>query len=737
MPPRTAEFPRPRNRLLGRLALIAAASLLVPATARAGLFDSLKEATKTFRKIKQEVSSQLGSKPVPASPQPAAAPNTAASQPASQPAPAIPQPAVNTNSAASQPPAANPVGTQSGAVSPASATGNPAPVAVAQKVVGPVLGDNDVAVDNAPAYTVSLHGSHLAEAHMQGSRYVVTVDGVTGPRVDAVLSTYTQFATSGQAYQAVAMSDDGRHYAYEARVRGKIEVIEDGRQILKFPRHGVIQSNNCYLFFSPHGGAHLFFAATQANTTEMEMWVDGKPVPSFDGYSGNPFVFKFSPDGKHYLYAGLPENRSPKRLLVVDGKRMGYPLSGLFLGPEQLRFTADSQHVLYVRTTKYPLEAVFEDGKPVVSGVQEIDSLVTAPKGSSYAVVATGGPNNSQDAVYLNGKEVPGTRGNNNGASDVSHPVARFSPDGKHLAVACNYGAGNAYVVLDGKQGDTYDKIHVGNSESDPNAMKFSPDSRSCGYFADAGSKTFAVVDGHEYDPGFAGAGQIYFSAEGHHVAVIGEKADDSGQVLYIDGKPVSTAHGGFSGSFAFDRDGSHWMIHGQGLVVDGQSLPVSGMTEMPCQFSPDGSEVAVAGVYGPQSQYWGMFLYNTSTRRIQCLTKGDVIDGVFSQIPGNPNDPDNHIVFSPDSKHLYYACSEHVSGQKYSQAMIYIDGEKTGAQLEYGMRVFPSEVQLPPAQISACWQVGADDKLHVLSPVGSEVERITITPPRGGLGVM
>jgi hypothetical protein len=686
---RTATLRRLQHGLIGQLALIACMSLLAAPTARAEAFDQFPQLTKIVKKIKHE----LGKRPAPT------------------PAPATPG------------------GTQSGSVTPASGSSNVGPVAVAQKVVGPLELGSDAGISDAangmvlPAYTVSLHGSHLATVRMKGSRYVVTVDGVDGPRIDAILTSYDSLSNNSMGTaEAVVMSDDGRHYAYLARVGAKIEVVEDGRIILQFPRNAY--AFPYHLVFSPHAGAQLLFVAQSKTDENAVLWVNGQPAPAyFPTPPGQDPIVTFSADGRHYLYLGAPALGSSQRVLVVDGKKQSYSVEGFM----QAQFTADGRHVLVVTSGgagKTPDDQVLLDGKPAVTA-ETIDGLVTAPTGSSYAAVVDN-DSHSRYAVYLNGKEVPGTGGRmSGGGTDFRQPVPRFSPDGQHLAVACNYGAGKAYVVLDGKQGETYDKIHVGKAESDPSAMKFSSDSKRFGYFADAGSQSFAVIDGHEYDKGFNSPGEIHFSAEGDHVAVIGEKADVSGGVLYIDGKLVFTAAGGISGSFVFDRDGSHWMLEGPQPVVDGQSLPVEGGFGL---FSPDGSEVAAAGEY--RTQYWGLFLYNTSTRRLRLLTKGTILGYNSGAVSSANADENTHrVVFSPDSKHLYYA-ARGVNQQQH--ASIYVDGEKTAMQFDPGN--FPPSGTFASAQKAGCWYVSADDKLHALIAVNNEVERIIMTPPPGSL---
>ena len=709
----TVKLRRLRNGLIGPLVLIASMSLLVAPTAHAGFFDQLKQASQAFKQIKHEVGNLPASTPAPTNQQPATAPHTTVTQP----------------------PSSKPSATLSGTVSPASASSSSSPMTIAQKIVGPILSGNDTIGNGISPYSVSPHGSHFASVHMQGSRYVVTVDGKDGPRVSAVIPIFNSLQSDRATAEAVAMSNDGKHYAYVARVRGKIVVFEDGRKILQFSQQGAIQMNY-YLVFSPLGGAHLFFAATKYNTEDEELWVDGKPAPlyiSHIGEYGSPFNVMFSADGQHYLYVGTPGNRSSKRVLIMDGKQVSYSVEGIDQSPAVApRFTADGRYVLCVtngyvgKTNRKHVGKVLLDGKPVVTA-EFIDSLVTAPMGSRFATVVDN-HGRSQYAVYLNGTEVPATRFTPQ--NDHAMPVAKFSPDGKHLAVACNYGAGNAYVVLDGKQGETYDKIYAEQTATE-HVMNFSADSHSFGYFAavgtGAGTKTFAVVNGHEYDPGFDGPGELYFSPKGHHVAVVGEAADASGHVVYVDSRRIIKDRLYFPGTFVFSRDGLHWLIEdGSGsdmsIRVDGRTLPFSFYGKPNHRFSPDGSELAIAASYRNKGS--GLFLYNTSTKRILRLTPGLILGGGASDMTNVYT-----FKFSPDSKHLYYAGPVN---SRLAQAMIYVDGKKTGAQLKTGYGVFPSLVL--QSQKAATWQVGADDKLHALCDVNNKVVRFTITPPPGGL---
>jgi len=55
----------------------------------------------------------------------------------------------------------------------------PSDVKIEEQVVGPV--------GSSVSYAVSPHGVHLASVTMQGSRSVVVVDGVAGPKFDQLL----------------------------------------------------------------------------------------------------------------------------------------------------------------------------------------------------------------------------------------------------------------------------------------------------------------------------------------------------------------------------------------------------------------------------------------------------------------------------------------------------------------------------------------------------------------------
>ena len=196
--------------------------------------------------------------------------------------------------------------------------------------------------EQGTTYTLSPRGLHLAAVAMKGSRWAVTVDGVEGPKFDAILNS--AFEIEPARYEIgmllpprvkwegpVAFSPDGSRYAYAAREGDKAVVILDGKEIWRGDFTEAARPR--YMAFTPDG-KHLYFftrtiqnaviiatdAVSQFTGTDVGQQVGGSVV--FDGQAGpvtlgEPLMF-FSPDGSRWGYRGIkPETQEP--FLVIDG----------------------------------------------------------------------------------------------------------------------------------------------------------------------------------------------------------------------------------------------------------------------------------------------------------------------------------------------------------------------------------------------------------------------------------
>lgn len=505
--------------------------------------------------------------------------------------------------------------------------------------------------------SISEYGAHLGAAHMKGSRYVVGVDGVDGPRFEQIIPI---------GNQCVVFSPEGKHSAYLGRNGTQFSVMVDGKQALAVANAG----RN--LFFGPQG-KHWFFTTEDTNG-HPQWWCDGQRVPACQGQ----FHPAFSADGSRYAYAGRGDADN-KPILVVDGKVADYP--GQF--PQ---FTADGQHVVTLAQVPGAVAVLF-DGKPVVKA-SEISNVLVAPQGDTWAAIVRDQDDKtgrSQYRVVLNGKDVP----NATYAGDV--PVAKFSPDGKHLAVICvpkQYTT--SYVVADGKKGQSYAII-------DPQYLKYSPDSAHLVYQARVGNSYFIVRDGEESDA-FDEPMKIIFSSNGKHVAYTGQVHGHD--MIYIDGKPAAQNVG--IASFVFSDDGSHWAVAAFGrLVVDGKAMAVKNLNNSSnIYMSPDGQYVAFQGRIGRRQGWY--------------LLRGTKVEYLG---PWNMR----RLTFTADSKHLYCSGMQRIPHSRQNEGTILADG-KVVATYDWVSNPFEDSTQ--------AWQVNNHTGvLTCLEPKGGNAVRIVVTP--------
>ena len=588
--------------------------------------------------------------------------------------------------------------------------------AVEEQIVGPATPDVQ--------YVVSDRGGHVAAVTRKGSRFAVVVDGVAGPKVDAVVMPSSPWidprpygagllGTGGGRHATdqrstshyVVFSHDGQHFAYLARQSQEWVLMEDTKEVLRMPAGE--QNADVRLQFSGDNGRHLLFA--RATFQGFELWVDGQKWPGFFGSGGggtegtiDPLI---SPDGDHIAYVGVISR--DKRALILDGRDAGY------FGTN-LQFTADSKHLISLSPTPKGT-ALLVDGRPMFTA-RQILAYYCAPVTNRIAAVLTHDyPDRSTGQfVLLDGKPVEATLCKNGIAAVL------FSPDGRHFAAVCSNASNIFFVVTDGKKGQEYDSIGTPGAPAGNPGYAFSADSSRFAYTAHGGGKYFVVVNGDESDDAFDYTPNFRFSPVGARIVYSGLQNGQAKSPVVIDGKPERFERMVDIDQFDFSPDGSRYAYMMQGnyggpIYVDGQAAPV---TAMNFAFSSDGRHLAITG-YRPTDNVHGLW-----------------VDGAM--VYHGERSPD-FIAFSADSQHVFWSVVEpNKEKPGYWDNVTYADGVPVA---RFDNVTLYGTLTKPPGYnqytVHPGWQATGPSGLVCVGPVGDVVKRITITPTDTNLAAL
>ena len=503
---------------------------------------------------------------------------------------------------------------------------------------------------------VSPKGNHVAVLAAKGSRFAVLLDGVEGPRIEALLNNVGGSAVQLSSYWMgqvpILFSDDGAHSAYIGKIGDEFVVFQDGKELSRGPIRQVSQSTVPLCFSA--GGKHLFYM-TSDTVGKYQIVVDGKPGPGL----GFPPTLAISPDGAHYAYVGYDRASGPPMWAIVDGRQVNY------FG-DNLQYTGRS--VLTARLNADNATTLLLNGKPEIKAAR-LDPTWMSPDGLQIAMVVT--PKNTDPGTLtINGKPVPETQG-------LVVEQVYFSPDGKRYAALCHTKANAKFMIIDGKKGEEYQTIPpttgssgsfshwqfvTGSSPASIPSVQlpvpgFTADSTKFVYVAGQGARQFMVVDDQE-SSGFQSPLEPILSPVGHRIGLIAVAPNGKQHVL-LDGKDQEYGPpqvvGGVPGrihDLVFTPDGSRCAyVNGPSLVVDGVTLPGYVM----------GAEFALS----PDNKHVVYLANDSGTLRL--FLDGKIVD----------DSPFNlaHPFFSPDSQHLFWTRTANFPGTKDS-TMFYVDGK-------------------------------------------------------------
>ena len=554
-------------------------------------------------------------------------------------------------------------------------------------------------------YTLSPRGVHVAALVSKGSRFVVLVDGVEGPRMDQMLSLdgMPYLAANQQAASIPALfSDDGAHCAYFTKAGDEYTVMLDGKELTR-GKYELSTLNRGLLTFSA-GGKHLYFC--ESTTGGYHIVMDGKPGP----VSHKPPQVVTSPDGAHYAYVGTLADGMETPWGFVDGKQVKY------FG-EDLRFTG-KQHL--VATLKVKAEMALNiDGRNVIVA-NNISQISISPTGGEIAAVVYTAKAN-KTVLVVNGKPVAGTEG-------VGVQNVFFSPDDKHFAVL--WGGNNPYMIIDGKKGQQYQMIDSGGNSSNGIAMArswasglpigtqmtldaavpmfpaFTSDSSKFLYVATTAGKAFLVTNEDESD-GYPAISPV-LSPDGKHVAFIATRGYNK-PAIGLDGKmvPLKGRESGLVreavNSLAFTPDGAHLVVTANGVFyIDGVELP-----DLVCPgqylYSPDSHHLLMVATSVSNPNRAGLFLDG------KLVAPGPAITNLIAR-----------PTFTPDSKHLFWIGHRppETSDDRES-AVLYVDGKPTSIHF----------ITEGDASMSGNWEVSADGVLNFVARSNDDLKRFRVTP--------
>jgi hypothetical protein len=581
-----------------------------------------------------------------------------------------------------------PAAAKSAAAASGPAAGDSGPfTAPAGTVITPlVIGPSSIPISSV---SVSPMGVHASVTTQSGSRLVVLLDGVPGPKLDKMLV--------GGAQGGAIYSPDGSHSAYCATIGSQWVVFEDGQQQSSGPAaaNGSTGSADCQIAFTSNG-QHLYYSSVQdlssSSTASRLVW-DGKPGPW--GYPGNGFSYMvFSPDGNHAAYPWNPPNATvPTQQFVLDYQLAPYK-------SDNFKFAGEGLHIYStIRLTSAgpkPTQVVegLIDGKAVVKA-DDVRWFVPPVGTMAVAVVSKNGSPAATQALVVGGQLVAASQTQPGG----QYNNVVFSPDGKHYAAFC-VGGGGAWVFADGVKQQLYQSIGV----SGTGTTGYTADSSALVYLANNAGSVWEVRNGEESDA-LQMAQAPLFASKGGHSLVLSYK-----EVL-LDGKPLPLGDLTRStiSAASFSPDGQHYAFVGQNS--QGRTLYRDGVAQSGYSVTNTGgltNDGTRAYVWSPDSQHVGYMC-----RPNNPAANNDVYACVDNKAVHLGTGYSN-IAFSADSSHVFWG---KVEGQGVFR--VFVDGRP----------VYEGKSPYPGGLTYGTWEPQPDGSLRFLVEDATNISRISVMP--------
>lgn len=557
----------------------------------------------------------------------------------------------------------------------------------------------------APVDAVSVHvdpSGRFSAVIRQGSRYAISVDGVTGPAFDRFLNLqglpmlgryqFPALQGSDKLDHPVLFSADGKRHAYIGLAGDDFVVVVDGKEVHRGRYEiGAISATPLTIQFSPLGKHHWFVARHELHGERPGhcLFLDGKPVPlRLAANSFAPLVFS-DDDSRWAVLPGHSE-------LILNGKYAGYSAQPQSFLPNGKLLSVSKDGVLL-------------DGKPLEPRVHK---AVVSSTGRVAGLTSEG--------VWLDGKILPETAGAQN---------LLFSPDGKRLVI---HGRSEVsmWQWLDGKRGPNYSGFkNVGPNPTDRIYATFTADSSVCLSIAIQGSLHFPLVNGKESD-GYKFVESFVLAPKGNRFGYVATQTSNA-SVAVIDSKIYSnpewrignanTTPAVVRESLTFSPDGKRSAFaigsnKNSAHFIDGQPAT-----------SPDQQAAPWAGNAFTQSDGRSA-LFSPDSKLVSYVTKEGKnyhvrVDGksIWSFENGQRSNP----FFTPDGKHLFWLNLERAASGRGSEQILYANGQRVAA---FNYQQAPA-ASLP--RFVGYVTMGEDGKLRIIGASPEGFVRHTITPSR------